>query len=72
MNSIQIDNLKIIAILNIILLILLIFPHFSLPQILGKSDFGLADSESEQHLSLAQNPLHFHPVVMQPFPWSSV
>lgn len=66
------NHLKTIAILNSSLLILLIFPYFSLPQTLEKYDFGLADSEDEQHLSLAYNPLHCHPVVIQPFPWSSV
>lgn len=72
-NSIQIDNLKkITAVLNITLLTLLIFPHFNLPQILGKSDFGLADSEGDQHLPPAQSPLHCHPVGIQPCPWSSV
>lgn len=64
------DSLKSIVALIITLLIFLIFTHFNLSQILRKSDFGLADSEGEQHFSLSENPLHCHPV--QPFPWSSV
>lgn len=67
-----INNKRIITFMNVTLLILLIFPHFNLPEVLRKYDFRLADSDHEQHLCLAENPLYFHLVAIQPFPWSSV